>query len=95
MTSYGAIAEAAGGASRAVGNIMAANPFAPLVPCHRVVRSDCTLGGYGGGLDVKLEILKREKRGFAVPREIPVGDRKLRVFPVEFVLDKLSTVALR
>jgi len=39
---------------------MANNCFAPLVPCHRVVKSDFTLGGYGGGLKVKIALLKKE-----------------------------------
>jgi hypothetical protein len=69
---------------------MAANPFAPIIPCHRVVSSDFTLGGYGGGLNVKLEFLVREKRGYTSPREIPVGDKKLQVFPIELVLRKLK-----
>jgi O-6-methylguanine DNA methyltransferase len=90
VASYGSVAEAAGGSPRAVGNVMAKNPFAPVVPCHRVVSSDFTLGGYGGGLKVKSEILSREKRGYQSPREILVGDRKLQVFPVEFVLKKLG-----
>jgi O-6-methylguanine DNA methyltransferase len=90
VASYGSIAKAAGGSPRAVGNVMAANPFAPIVPCHRVVSSDFTLGGYGGGLNVKLDLLVREKRGHTSPREIPVGDRKLQVFPVEFVFRKLK-----
>jgi hypothetical protein len=68
---------------------MAANPFAPIVPCHRVVRSDFTLGGYGGGIDVKLAILKREKRGHRVEQLVSVGGKQLRVFPVEFVLKQL------
>lgn len=63
VASYGAIAKAAGGGPRAVGNVMASNPLAPIVPCHRVVSSDFTLGGYGGGLELKLELLVREKRG--------------------------------
>jgi O-6-methylguanine DNA methyltransferase len=88
ITSYGAIAKATGGSPRAVGRVMASNPFAPIVPCHRVVSSDFTLGGYGEGLDVKLELLVREKQGHKSPLEVPVGDRKLRVFPVEFVFKK-------
>ena len=88
ITSYGAIAKAAGGSPRAVGRVMASNPFAPIVPCHRVVSSDFTLGGYGGGLDVKLELLVREKQGYTSPLEVLVGDRRLRVFPVEFVFKK-------
>jgi O-6-methylguanine DNA methyltransferase len=89
VTSYVSLAKAAGGGPRAVGNVMARNPFAPIVPCHRVVSADLTLGGYGGGLDVKIEILKREKRGYKTRREISVGSKKLQVFPVEFVLEKL------
>jgi O-6-methylguanine DNA methyltransferase len=92
VASYGSIAKAAGGSPRAVGNVMAANTFAPIVPCHRVVSSDFTLGGYGGGLDVKLEFLTREKRGYQSPREILLGQRKLVVFPVEFVLRKLRKI---
>jgi O-6-methylguanine DNA methyltransferase len=90
VASYGGVAEAAGGSARAVGNVMAANPFAPVVPCHRVVCSDLTLGGYGGGLKVKRALLEREKRGYNSPREITVGERKLQVSPVEFVLTKLG-----
>jgi len=89
-TSYGSISKAAGGSPRAVGNVMAANPFAPIVPCHRVVSSDFTLGGYGGGLTAKLEFLIREKRGYTSAREIAVGDKKLQIFPVERVLRKLG-----
>ncbi len=89
VTSYGALSQAAGGSARAVGGVMASNPFAPIIPCHRVVRSDFTLGGYGGGLDLKEQMLTREKRGNSLPRDIPVGSRNLRIFPVEFSLEKL------
>lgn len=90
VSSYGLVAKAAGGGARAVGHIMATNPFAPIVPCHRVVTSDYGLGGYGGGVDVKLAFLAREKRGYTSTKEIPVGGKKLHVFPVEFVLKKLG-----
>jgi methylated-DNA-[protein]-cysteine S-methyltransferase len=90
VASYGALAKAAGGSSRSVGRVMAANPFAPLVPCHRVVRSDFSLGGYGGGLDVKAELLKREKRGYDLKQRIPVGNKSLLVVPVEVVFKKLK-----
>ena len=86
--SYGSIAKTAGGSPRAVGRVMASNPFPPIVPCHRVVSSDFTIGGYGGGVETKLEILTREKRGHKFPQQIPVGDKKLQVFPVEFALTK-------
>lgn len=91
--SYGSVAKAAGGSPRAVGRVMASNPFPLIVPCHRVVRSDFTLGGYGGGysnVGVKLEILGRESRGYVSDREIAVGDGKLLVFPVERVLKRLE-----
>jgi len=90
VTSYGQLADAASGSPRAVGHVMATNPLAPIVPCHRVVAADFTLGGYGGGLKVKLEFLRREKRGFETTQEIPLAGGALRVFPVEFVLDKLT-----
>jgi O-6-methylguanine DNA methyltransferase len=90
VTSYGAIAKAVGGGPRAVGNIMASNPFAPIVPCHRVVRTNFSLGGYGFGLKEKIEFLKREKQGFSVSREIEVQGGRLTVFPVERVLQNYS-----
>ena len=86
VTSYGAVAKAVGGGPRAVGNIMASNPFAPIVPCHRVVRSDFTLGGYGFGLKAKMRLLGKEKRGFSYKKEIEVNGGVLTVFPVENVL---------
>jgi O-6-methylguanine DNA methyltransferase len=89
MTTYGSIAKAAGGGPRAVGNIMAKNPFAPIVPCHRVVKSDFTLGGYGGGLKVKVELLRKEKRGFSTPKQLEFCGNKLQVFPVEYALRRL------
>jgi methylated-DNA-[protein]-cysteine S-methyltransferase len=49
-------------AVRAVANAIGSNPFAPEVPCHRVVRSDGGLGGYSGkgGIKTKLALLKKE-----------------------------------
>jgi len=90
VTTYGALAKAAGGGARAVGNVMRGNPFAPLIPCHRVVRSDFSIGGYGGevkgqGVKRKLAILEREDRGYKEPTKIKVGDGVLSVFPVGFV----------
>lgn len=63
--SYKWIAEKIGktGAVRAVGSALGKNPFAPVVPCHRVIKSDGTLGGFSapGGLKAKLALLKAEK----------------------------------
>jgi methylated-DNA-[protein]-cysteine S-methyltransferase len=60
--SYSSIAAAAGSprAMRAVGTACATNPLAIVVPCHRVLRSDGTLGGYGGGLEAKRLLLDLE-----------------------------------
>jgi O-6-methylguanine DNA methyltransferase len=96
VTSYGAISKAVGGGPRAVGNIMASNPFAPIVPCHRVVRSDFTLGGYGFGLKNKIQLLSREKQGFSSSKIIEVNnDEHLMVFPVEYVLKNFAQTILR
>ena len=48
--------------ARAVANAVGKNPFAPKIPCHRVIRSDGSLGGYSGkgGVKTKKLLLKRE-----------------------------------
>ena len=50
-------------AVRAVANAIGKNPFPPMIPCHRVVRSDGSLGGYSGkgGVTTKKVLLKKEK----------------------------------
>jgi AraC family transcriptional regulator, regulatory protein of adaptative response / methylated-DNA-[protein]-cysteine methyltransferase len=60
--SYADIARAVGHpeAVRAVGTANGSNPVAVLVPCHRVIRSDGSLGGYAGGLDRKRKLLSAE-----------------------------------
>ena len=52
--------------ARAVANACAKNPYAPRVPCHRVIRSDGSLGGYSapGGIKIKRKLLKKE--GFSL-----------------------------
>jgi methylated-DNA-[protein]-cysteine S-methyltransferase len=47
-------------AARAAGAACATNPIAIVLPCHRVLRSDGGLGGYGGGLDMKHALLRLE-----------------------------------
>jgi methylated-DNA-[protein]-cysteine S-methyltransferase len=47
-------------AVRAVGGALANNPFPIIIPCHRAIRSDGTLGGYQGGLEMKRTLLKME-----------------------------------
>lgn len=61
ITSYKEIAHAMGNkAYRAVGTALHNNPFAPKVPCHRVVNSDGRLGGFASGLRRKIAILNKE-----------------------------------
>jgi methylated-DNA-[protein]-cysteine S-methyltransferase len=61
--SYGELALMAGhpGAARAVGGSMARCPFAPVVPCHRVIHADGSLGGWGSGTWVKRWLLDLER----------------------------------
>jgi methylated-DNA-[protein]-cysteine S-methyltransferase len=66
--SYGDIARALGKrlvASRAVGLANGANPISVIVPCHRVIGSDGSLTGYGGGLERKEQLLRLEGAGAA------------------------------
>ena len=49
-------------AARAVGNALNHNPFAPRVPCHRVVRADGSVGGFAGGVNKKRRLLEVERR---------------------------------
>jgi AraC family transcriptional regulator of adaptative response/methylated-DNA-[protein]-cysteine methyltransferase len=67
--SYAQIAAAVGkpGAVRAAGSANGANHVAVLIPCHRVVRSDGTLGGYAGGVERKRKLLDAER---AVPQPV-------------------------
>ena len=61
VTTYKILAEAAGTkAYRAVGQAMRCNPYAPIVPCHRVVASDGTIGGFQGSKNPKSKEVKRK-----------------------------------
>ncbi|MFC1548400.1 MGMT family protein [Candidatus Omnitrophota bacterium] len=62
VRSYAWVAGKAGfpGAFRAAGQALKKNPYAPDVPCHRVVASDGTIGGYSGGSRKKKRLLKEE-----------------------------------
>ena len=65
---YKEIAQAIGkpNSSRAVANACGKNPYAPDIPCHRVIRSDGKLGGYSGvgGVKMKEKLLKIENTRF-------------------------------
>ncbi|MFW9967583.1 MAG: methylated-DNA--[protein]-cysteine S-methyltransferase [Candidatus Thorarchaeota archaeon] len=76
-SSYGRIANLIDSrAVRAVGSALARNPFPIVVPCHRAVRSDRTIGNYQGGLEMKRQILFMEGVEF---------DSQGRVLPEHFL----------
>jgi len=89
VTTYGALAKTVGGGPRAVGQVMASNPFAPLVPCHRVIKTNFSIGGFGGGseggIKIKRVLLEREDRGFQKPSKIRTECGMLELFPVSFL----------
>jgi methylated-DNA-[protein]-cysteine S-methyltransferase len=65
--SYGEIADSLGrpGAARAVGRANACNVLPVVVPCHRVIAADGTLGGFNGGLHLKERLLEHERNVLA------------------------------
>mgnify|MGYP001590795620 CR=1 FL=1 len=80
VTTYKALAEAVGTkAYRAVGQAMRCNPYSPIVPCHRVVKSDGSIGGFSGsinssGREVKRKIRMLRKEG------VEIRDNKVEDF---------------
>lgn len=66
VTTYGRLGREVGcGSSQAIGQALRRNPFAPEVPCHRVIRGDRTIGGFAGKLEgakirKKIRLLKGE-----------------------------------
>jgi len=65
--SYGQLAAQVGlpGAARAVGQALGRNPVPILIPCHRVIRADGSLGGFGAGLEMKRRLLELEGTSIA------------------------------
>jgi len=62
VTTYGEIARLLGRdkAGRAVGRALNKNPYAPAVPCHRVIKSGGEIGGFNKGVKAKIKMLGRE-----------------------------------
>jgi len=62
VTTYGELAKAINlkNGQRVIGQIMKKNPFPVIVPCHRVVKSDGTIGGYAYGTEIKKNMLIKE-----------------------------------
>src|SRR5258705_7983853 len=86
VITYQGLAAAVGhpNSQRAIGTTMATNPVPIFVPCHRVIKSDGTIGNYGGGVENKLKLLRAE--GFSVGRDLRLpygavmGHRRTRMF---------------
>jgi methylated-DNA-[protein]-cysteine S-methyltransferase len=86
VITYQGLAAAVGhpNSQRAIGTTMATNPVPIFVPCHRVIKSDGSIGNYGGGVANKLKLLRAE--GFDVGRDLRLppravmGHRKTRIF---------------
>jgi len=83
-TTYAALSEFLGSCPRAVGNAMRNNPFAPRVPCHRVVASDGGIGGFGGdwgseGKHAREKVTLLREEGVDVVGERRKGMQMLRV----------------
>jgi len=60
VTTYKAIADALHSSPRAVGQALKRNPFAPEVPCHRVIKADGNIGGFSGQTDPKSKEIKKK-----------------------------------
>ena len=87
VSTYKAVARAAGneGASRAVGRALSVNPYAPWVPCHRVVSSSGKIGGFFGStlpVDVqrKIDLLRSEGVRMADPAKFSKSELAAQVF---------------
>ena len=82
VTTYKALADALETrAYRAIGQIMKTNPYAPGVPCHRVVASDGTIGGFMGkttGGAIKKKIAMLQKEGVVVRENKIVGFKAIQ-----------------
>jgi methylated-DNA-[protein]-cysteine S-methyltransferase len=63
---YGEIAKILKSSPRAVGQALKRNPYAPTVPCHRVIHTDGRIGGYNGVKDSKKKIMMLKKEGVRI-----------------------------
>ena len=86
VITYQGLAASAGkpNAQRAIGTTMATNPIPIFVPCHRVIKSDGTIGNYGGGVDNKIKLLRAEgfdvSRDLRLPSRAVMGHRHTKIF---------------
>ncbi len=74
-------------AYQAVGNALNKNPYAPVVPCHRVVKSDGTLGGFATGCENKIKLLEQEGIMIKENRIVDFEKKMIRFGTVQNVSD--------
>ena len=82
-------------ATRAVGNALGRNPVPLLIPCHRVIRTDCSVGGYVFGSDTKRALLERELDFGAVEHVVNQGFRYVACDEGYFCLPTCGDIATR
>lgn len=82
ITTYGLLAQAIKkpGSARAIGNALHKNPCAPQIPCHRIIKSDGSIGGYAKGIDSKIRLLKQEGIEVTFNKKIKELDKVLYEF---------------
>jgi len=80
VTTYGELAKAINlkNGQRVIGQIMKKNPFPVIVPCHRVVKSDGTIGGYAYGTEIKKNMLTKEGLKFSSNKILNFKDNLFR-----------------
>lgn len=91
ITTYGALARALGDirAARAVGKMLNENPRPIVVPCHRVVMSDGSIGGFGMGVDKKIELLEDEGIKVKNDKIVDFKEKLFEDFDCDAPLEKL------
>jgi methylated-DNA-[protein]-cysteine S-methyltransferase len=79
VMTYGEMAKILKSSPRAVGQALKNNPYAPVVPCHRVIKSDGTLGGYNGVMHSKKKLKMLKSEGITFKNGIIVERNKQKV----------------
>ncbi|CAM9556200.1 unnamed protein product [Laminaria digitata] len=85
VSTYGGVAQALNSCARAVGGALRRNPFAPVVPCHRVVMGDLSIGGFSGSFgdcaDTRRKRKMLEEEGVRFVGHKVAGSAFVHVFP--------------
>ncbi|MGL1935078.1 MAG: MGMT family protein [Fibrobacterales bacterium] len=79
------------GSAQAIGQALQRNPYSPEIPCHRVIKSDGTLGGFMGGVESKNTLKKREllmKEGVEIDHLNTIRPTFLYLFPT--IIDSIE-----